>query len=105
MNALDTTDSDGIGNNSDPDDDGVIDEVDFSHLNSNESTDADADGIGDNADPDDDNDERPTLMTTFRLIMKRIRILMVMGLATMTLTTTTTDILMRTTFHKTRLSG
>lgn len=52
------TDSDGIGNNADPDDDGdgIIDEQDAFPLNILEWQDFDQDGIGDNSDSDDDND-------------------------------------------------
>ena len=52
------TDSDGIGNNADPDDDGdgVLDEQDVFPLNILEWQDFDQDGIGDNSDNDDDND-------------------------------------------------
>ena len=52
------TDSDGIGNNADPDDDndGVADATDAFPLNAAESVDTDGDGIGNNADTDDDND-------------------------------------------------
>jgi hypothetical protein len=46
------TDSDGLGNNADLDDDndGVADDVDFFPLDANESADTDLDGVGDNAD-------------------------------------------------------
>ena len=46
------TDSDGIGNNADSDDDndGVADEVDVFPLDASESADTDLDGVGDNAD-------------------------------------------------------
>ena len=52
------TDSDGIGNNADPDDDndGINDTDDAFPLDADESSDNDNDSIGDNADPDDDND-------------------------------------------------
>ena len=52
------TDSDGIGNNADPDNDGdgVVDELDEFPLDASESVDTDLDGVGNNADPDDDND-------------------------------------------------
>jgi hypothetical protein len=52
------TDSDGIGNNADNDDDGdgVNDEYDAFSLDASEALDTDSDGIGNNADTDDDND-------------------------------------------------
>jgi hypothetical protein len=52
------TDSDGVGNNADPDDDndGVVDDKDAFSLDFSETTDTDSDGIGNNADTDDDND-------------------------------------------------
>ncbi len=52
------TDSDGIGNacDSDDDNDGVIDGQDAFPLDPNESVDTDSDGTGNNADTDDDND-------------------------------------------------
>jgi len=54
------TDSDGLGNNADLDDDndGVADDVDFFPLDVNESADTDLDGVGDNADafPNDDSE-------------------------------------------------
>ena len=52
------TDSDGVGNNADSDDDndGVADSSDAFPLDSSESVDTDNDGIGNNADSDDDND-------------------------------------------------
>lgn len=52
------TDSDGIGNNTDADDDGdgVEDSLDVFPLDPSETLDTDADGIGNNADTDDDND-------------------------------------------------
>jgi hypothetical protein len=52
------SDSDGIGDNADPDDDndGVEDSNDAFPLDPYESEDSDDDGIGDNADSDDDND-------------------------------------------------
>jgi hypothetical protein len=52
------TDSDGIGDNADLDDDGdgVLDSDDDFPLNQNEWLDSDFDGIGDNADNDDDDD-------------------------------------------------
>ena len=55
------TDSDGIGNNADTDDDGdsVLDGDDAFPLDATESIDTDADGIGNNADTDDDNDGVP----------------------------------------------
>ena len=51
-------DSDGIGDNSDPDDDndGFNDSEDLFPFDSSENSDNDLDGIGDNSDPDDDND-------------------------------------------------
>ncbi len=51
-------DSDGIGDNSDPDDDndGFNDSEDLFPFDSSENLDNDLDGIGDNSDPDDDND-------------------------------------------------
>ena len=57
-------DSDGTGDNADPDDDndGVNDDLDLWPFDSAESSDNDTDGIGDNADPDDDND---TMSDTF----------------------------------------
>jgi len=52
------TDEDGIGNNSDTDDDndGVNDNEDAFPLDMSEQKDTDGDGIGNNADNDDDND-------------------------------------------------
>ena len=52
------TDSDGIGNSADTDDDndGVLDVNDTFPLDAGESIDIDGDGIGNNADTDDDND-------------------------------------------------
>ena len=57
VNFLDT-DSDGIPDSSDPDDDndGVIDTEDEFPTDRNETSDNDGDGIGDNIDIDDDND-------------------------------------------------
>ena len=51
-------DSDGIGDNSDPDDDndGFNDSEDLFPFDSSENSDNDLDGIGDNSDSDDDND-------------------------------------------------
>lgn len=55
---LKDTDNDGISNNEDTDDDndGVLDTNDAFPLNPNESIDTDHDGVGNNADSDDDND-------------------------------------------------
>ena len=52
------TDSDGIGNNADTDDDrdGVSDTNDDFPIDSSEQYDADGDGFGHNADNDDDGD-------------------------------------------------
>jgi len=52
------TDTDGIGNNTDADDDGdgVADTADAFPLDSTETVDTDLDGIGNNADTDDDGD-------------------------------------------------
>ena len=52
------TDSDGIGNNADTDDDGddVLDSDDAFPLDASESIDTDGDGTGNNADTDDDGD-------------------------------------------------
>jgi len=63
------TDSDGIGNNADPDDDndGYPDTVDALPLNPAESLDTDGDGIGNNADLDDDGDGYPDTMDVFPL--------------------------------------
>ena len=67
--ALLDTDSDGLPNScnisclalglvedSDDDNDGIVDAADDFPLDSTETIDSDSDGIGDNADPDDDND-------------------------------------------------
>lgn len=53
------SDKDGVGNQSDIDDDndGVPDNADLFPLNRAESADTDGDGIGNNADTDDDNDD------------------------------------------------
>ena len=55
---LQDTDNDGISNSEDTDDDndGVLDVDDAFPLNPNESVDTDHDGVGNNADKDDDND-------------------------------------------------
>ena len=52
------TDSDGVGNNADTDDDGdgIPDELDDFPLDANDFKDTDSDGIGDSVDPDDDDD-------------------------------------------------
>ena len=52
------TDSDGVGNNADTDDDGdgVMCDEDTFPLDSSESLDTDQDGVGDNSDLDDDGD-------------------------------------------------
>ena len=57
-NEWNDNDSDGIGDNSDPDDDndGFNDNEDFFPFNFSENSDNDLDGIGDNSDFDDDND-------------------------------------------------
>ena len=62
-------DGDGVGNNTDNDDDGdgVVDVLDAFPLNSSESLDTDNDGVGNNADSDDDNDGVPDAWTTAQL--------------------------------------
>jgi hypothetical protein len=67
------TDSDGIGNNADPDDDGdgVLDEDDIFPLNILEWQDFDQDGIGDNSDNDDDNDGVADSLDSFPLDSSR----------------------------------
>jgi beta propeller repeat protein len=61
------TDSDGIGDNLDPDadNDGVFDVNDAFPLDPTENFDFDNDGIGDNADTDDDNDLIPDSMDLY----------------------------------------
>lgn len=63
------TDGDGIGNQTDLDDDndGVVDTKDAFPLNPNESIDTDKDGIGNFSDPDDDNDGVLDVNDTFPL--------------------------------------
>ncbi|MDP7003374.1 MAG: hypothetical protein QF911_07415, partial [Candidatus Thalassarchaeaceae archaeon] len=62
------TDSDGIGNNADTDDDGDMwpdAHPDWAPLDSSEWIDSDGDGIGNNADADDDNDGTPDGSDTY----------------------------------------
>ncbi|MEM7363664.1 MAG: CFI-box-CTERM domain-containing protein [Pseudomonadota bacterium] len=63
------TDSDGIGNDTDPDDDndGVLDVSDDFPLDSTETIDTDGDGTGNNADTDDDNDGTADTLDDFPL--------------------------------------
>ncbi|AQP98746.1 hypothetical protein B0W48_02375 [Pseudoalteromonas aliena] len=63
------TDLDGIGNNSDTDDDGdgVLDIDDAFPLDSSETLDTDLDGIGNNSDTDDDGDGVPDIDDAFPL--------------------------------------
>jgi hypothetical protein len=63
------TDLDGLGNNTDTDDDGdgVLDTEDAFPLNPSETIDTDGDGIGNNTDPDDDGDELDDQFDAFPL--------------------------------------